>query len=412
MIRFWFTLLILLFSVTATAISFGNTPVEHVGHDKGDIVHCLIENNKRQFCHIGWGPSFKKLKQAKITAPDAYATDLTVPSLTPTPFGVLSSEYVLNRLNHELWDNWRITPELIFMMEWSENPACWKNGVLNKQIRIVSGDNEIGAVRPGFRNYHFPLTNPLNVKSWENISTSDRKQDRVVWESDGENRSIHTEFDFIDDSNKTESGFSPQVLPLECKINLSNVQTVIERETADKILEIIMNKVDALADSMTTETLYYIATMQGAEGVQCLIASQFAGLKQAEKLPANSSLRDLSEHSQANLVQALEMTAATTQYDVRSDALVFLETHLSDWQKSCYGSDPLSLDHVSDFSGFPPEMKNLAQKYQRQRTELQSLVEDAWSLAVLLKLVNEENRKLQWLIDSTIKFRLTTEGPL
>jgi hypothetical protein len=44
MIRFGFSFLILFATGAAVTISFGNSPVEHVGRDSVDIVHCLIED--------------------------------------------------------------------------------------------------------------------------------------------------------------------------------------------------------------------------------------------------------------------------------------------------------------------------------------------------------------------------------
>jgi hypothetical protein len=379
---------------------FPLTPVEHVGSEKSDIVHCLLEGATRQFCNVGWG-AFKKLEVVRIFAPASYGSELLIPKATETRFGVITSERVIERLQGNLWKTWRITPELNFVLDWSKNPVCWKGGVLQRNITVVAGKIEIGFVEPGLKNYQFPLTTPLGESVWKAVSTSDPSQDRVKWGGQEIDRAVFTEFDLTD-------GSSNFWVPKSCQIIISNVQTVLNREGSDKALNTMESKVVDLIELMTAESLHYASKVQGSEGVKCVIATQLDSLRQAEHLDKSASSAQLSERSRESLTGALNLFPQLTQYD-GSDAMAFLDAHQSDWQRACVGQENQGLAQPqSSPNDLDPEIEFLVSRFREQTATLRDLLEDAWSLAVLLKLVNEDNRRLQWMIDSTIKYHLTT----
>jgi hypothetical protein len=395
-----------LFFVSATWAGYPAGPVEYVGNGKSDIVHCLNQQGgNRQFCKAGWGPAFKPYEKLKIFAPETYGAALFISDSTQTPFGQLRATKVLKRLAGTLYEKWGIIPELVFVLDWSRHPDCWKDGVLAVRLEVKAGERTIGYVRPtdegaAEMDYHFPLTASSGEQSWRVVGPADELASRVSWK-DSSSLALQTEFDFVSPQASVKFPFSATPLKPVCKLEMANVQIILSRTGTEAALKQMQSEARLLSENLMTEALSYAFQKQGRSAVQCVLTKQAEEMKRAENISSTESVTKLSERAQGAFEQSLLLTSNVTGI-VGEDLLPEFEKNRADWKRACTGTATL-ISEQSDVQD--PAVR----RYLEKKSQLRDLLEDAWTLSVLLTAINKDNRKLQWMIDSTVTYQLSTE---
>lgn len=386
----------------AQTADFPKGLVEHVTSAKSDIIHCLMTSSQgRQWCRAGWGPKFEKLNKLNIIAPQAYGSELLIPDSTPTPAGAITAATVLERLRGSLWTKWGVYPELAFMLDWSHSADCWpQQGVLATSIEVISAGQILGKVTPEQIDYTFPLVTP-SVAIWRDVVPGSQVADRVQWRQRNA-VAVYSEFDFHSPA-ESEYGFSAQLLPQVCTIQIYNVQTILNRQSTTRASADMQIQAANLVQLLTVNALLFAENLQGSDTIKCLLFGQLESLKASESLPQTATTSRLSSDSKKRLLENLQMTAEYTGANKVPDFLVFLDEHSREFAAACNGSSGLSAIESSSAIKNPTAAA-AADRYRETKAQLREVIKDAWALAIVMQQVNTDSRNLQWIIDASIKY--------